>query len=74
MAAQAAEVNLDTGGAAVKGGGMPQERVKPEACASMADVRQGVDGLDEQIETALAGAGSSGVRGAVIFGRVHDEP
>ena len=30
------------------------DRVKPEACATMADVRQGVDGLDEQIVALLA--------------------
>ena len=49
MASQHEEVNLDSRFAAVKEAGMTSERVSPADCRTMAEVRQGVDALDEEI-------------------------
>jgi isochorismate pyruvate lyase len=49
MASEGAKVNLDRGLATVKGGRMSTERTPAQACETMAEVRQGVDRLDEEI-------------------------
>lgn len=54
MAATRAEVNLDSAGAARNRAGMTEQRVKPADCATMAQVRHGVDRLDEEIVALLA--------------------
>lgn len=54
MAATCAKVNLDRGGAAGNRAGMTEQRVKPADCATMAEVRHGVDRLDEEIVALLA--------------------
>ena len=53
MAARPLKVNLDRGISAAKQALM-SERVKPADCRTMAEVRQGVDRLDEEI-VALIG-------------------
>jgi isochorismate pyruvate lyase len=54
MASGAVKVNLDRLLAAAKGVPMSTERTAPQACATMAEVRHGVDRLDEEI-VALIG-------------------
>jgi isochorismate pyruvate lyase len=49
MASEGAKVNLDRPLRAVKGGSMISERTPPPACTNMAQVRHGVDRLDEEI-------------------------
>ena len=54
MAAGDAEVNLDRPLGRAKRGAMNDKRVPPADCRSMAEVRHGVDRLDEQIVALLA--------------------
>jgi isochorismate pyruvate lyase len=54
MGSGSAKVNLDRRFAAAKAGPMSNERTAPQACANMAEVRHGVDRLDEEI-VALIG-------------------
>jgi isochorismate pyruvate lyase len=54
MAVRGMEVNLDRRGTGAKEGPMSQDRVIPAECTTMAEVRQGVDRLDEQIVALLA--------------------
>lgn len=52
MAAGGGEVNLDRRSAPAKGTGM--DKVKPTDCTIMAEVRDGIDRLDEAIVALLA--------------------
>jgi isochorismate pyruvate lyase len=54
VSAGGAEVKLDTSGRRAKAGRMNANRTAPEACRTMAEVRHGVDRLDEAI-VALVG-------------------
>jgi len=47
-------VRLDTAWVRVKRGGMTGKRMKPADCRTMAEVRHGIDRLDEQIVALLA--------------------
>jgi len=49
MASGGAKVNLDRPLAVVKERRMSSERTAPQACVNMAEVRHGVDRLDEEI-------------------------
>jgi isochorismate pyruvate lyase len=49
MASEGSKVNLDRRWAAAKGVSMSSERTAPQACTTMAEVRYGVDRLDEAI-------------------------
>ena len=53
MAARDREVNLDRGLGVVRRTAMTSSTVKPADCRTMAEVRHGVDRLDEQIVTLL---------------------
>lgn len=54
MAVRGSEVNLDRRPPPAKGRRMSAERTPPEACATMAEVRHGVDRLDEEILALIA--------------------
>ena len=53
MAARGREVNLDRGLSAARKAAMTSDRVKPADCRTMAEVRHGVDRLDEEILALL---------------------
>ena len=53
MAARGREVNLDRGLSAARKAAMTSDRVRPADCRTMAEVRHGVDRLDEEIVALL---------------------
>jgi isochorismate pyruvate lyase len=53
MAARAREVNLDRRLSAARKAAMTSSRVSPAQCRTMAEVRHGVDRLDEEIVALL---------------------
>ena len=54
MTAMGRKVNLDRRFVRARDAAMSEERVKPANCRTMAEVRQGVDWLDEQIVALIA--------------------
>ena len=53
MAARGLEVNLDRGLSGARRAAMTSDRVRPADCRTMAEVRHGVDLLDEEIVALL---------------------